>query len=130
MIKENYPMEAQIKKKVVVINVIVYSLVGIFTIIANFSLYTYVTGNLIIWVLSIFYNFRPVVFPNMSLIYLSLLINLFFFLQVEYFIFFIFQKKINSLFKIDNLFTAKKFIFFSILIMFIQFIFSCWLLII
>jgi hypothetical protein len=116
----NCYMEALTRKNTILTNVIVYSIIGIFTLIINFPVFGYITGYLIVWIQSLFYHPRPVIFPDLNIFYLDLTINLLVLLMIEYMILRMFHNRLNRLFKINNLFTTKKFCLLAVIIIVLQ----------
>ena len=127
-------MERQNKNKQKRISIATYFTVTLFTLIMNFLLLIFITKDFIsnfefyINQYLKLYTIKPVIFPPLGkFAAISLFINLFFLLVVEFLILLLFRKQLNRLIKIDNLFTVKKITLLIIIMIIVQVIISCWL---
>ena len=113
-------------------SVIVYLSTIIFTLIIN-SISLFVTIGFIESILHYFHYFKlytpkPVVFPPFGEIFsMDLMANLLLLLIIEFVVVCLLRKKLNTFFKIDNLFTIKKFIILALIIIGLQMTFSLYL---
>jgi hypothetical protein len=74
------------------------------------------------------YTIKPVIFPPLGKIFsMCFILNLLLLLIIEFVIIYLFRKRLNNFFKIDNLFTIKKFLLLAVIIIGVQMILSCWL---
>ena len=113
-------------------NIGIYLAIIIFTIIVNIPVLLFVSfdiiANITHYIVSNYLKFwiiKPEVFPIGKILSQCLMINIFLLLIIEFVIVWLFYKQLNKIFKIDNLFTMKKFIWLAIITIGIQFIISC-----
>jgi hypothetical protein len=110
-------------------SILIYSCVAIFTILINIPLFLNVTGYLILGVKNYFFPPKPVIFPNLTkLLFIDFMCNLILILILEFIVVLLFNKQLNKLFRIYNLFTIKKFLLLSVIIIIIQIILNLLLL--
>jgi len=128
-------MELQNKRNQRIKRLGIYFIIAILTMIINILLYIHVTWYFINHIadflsenVSLLYISKPIYFEGLfrSLV-LCLTVNLFFLLLVESVVIWLFHKRINKVFKINNLFTTKKIIWLAIIIMGINLIASYWI---
>ena len=132
---DNYCMEQQEdKKKQHKKSIVIYSAIVLFTIIINVPIFTFITnefvGNLTFYLNQYLklYPIKPVIFPPILKIFsMCLIVNLFLLLVIEFVVVCLFRKRLNKFFKIDNLFTLKKFAWLVVIIISVQLIISCWM---
>jgi len=124
---ENYNMDTNRKRKIFLWNILIYSCIGIITMVIHFPLFIYVTGYLIAGIENYFHPPTPTVFPNFEKILLNFNVSLLLLLIIELGVIWLFHKQLNRFFKIENLFTGKKIIWLAIIIIGVQMIISCWL---
>ena len=133
---ENCIMEELLQnKKIRYIKYIgIYFFIAIFTVIINVIIYDNVTGDIFAHItnyMSKYFKFLQIqpfiIWSNEFGRYfiISLMVNLLLLLLIEFIIVIIFQKKLNILFKKDNLFTIKNYLIIACASIIIQIIFSC-----
>jgi magnesium-transporting ATPase (P-type) len=111
------------------LNILTYLVILIFTLIVNFVtlLFSFEHITNILYCLKLF-TIRPVIFPPLGKLYaICFTINVSLLLLIEFVIICIFRKRLNSLFKTNNLFTIKKFLYIAVVVIGLQMIISCWL---
>jgi hypothetical protein len=113
-------MEPQNKKNQFIKRMGIYSFMVVFTILMNIPIYGYITWHLIVPISNYLSNhikylhIEPFIwFDGIGkVLSIDLMINIFLLLIIEFVIIVIFGKKLNALFRINNLFTIKKSFFF------------------
>jgi len=110
-----------------------YILIVFFTVFINLIIYLYIPNKYIANVsfilpakIQTLYT-QQLIFINFKFVSINLILNILLLLIIEFMIICLFQSKLNEKFKIDNLFTIKKFILLAIVIILIQLVFSYWL---
>jgi len=108
--------------------------IAIFTLIVNIPIFIFITNDLVknieFYLNHYFqlYPIKPVIFPPLGKIFsICLIVNICLLLIIEFAIICLFHKQLNKFFKIENLFTIKKFIVLGIIIVAMQMIISYWL---
>jgi hypothetical protein len=128
-INQSIIMEVQNKKQRIK-SIIIYFTIAIFTIFVNFFIFLFATKYIIVdftdYLSSLYYGeyIRFGIFKGLAV---NLMFSIFLLLIVECVIVKLFYKRLNRFFKIENLFTIKKFIWIAIIIITMQTIISCWL---
>jgi hypothetical protein len=114
----------------------IYLIIVIFTIIINIFMYSYVSCYFIVDIgdylsknIPFLYIKRPIIFFDgvPKLFARDFMLNIFLLLIIEFGIVYLFRKRLNKFFKIENLFTIKKIMLLAGIIIVIQIIFSCYL---
>jgi magnesium-transporting ATPase (P-type) len=133
---ENCIKEAQKKqkkqknKKIYKKNIGIYFAIVIFTILINIPMFLYLSWHFITDIvnylsanISFLYVKKTIIFFEEfhKIMAIDFMVNIFLLLSIEFVIVCIFRKQLNKLF------TMKKFLLLAIIILFVQFIFSCWL---
>jgi hypothetical protein len=107
----------------------IYCSIILISLILNLPL-LYITGDFVSYIvqyLSGYFrilNVQPFVIFSRKAFAELLVLNMFILITIEFIIIYIFRKKLNKIFKIDNLFTTNKLITLLILILCIQLIIS------
>jgi hypothetical protein len=125
----DFIMEQPNNNKRCKISIYTYFFIALFSLIVNFPM-LYISGDFVGFIaayLSKYINFmqiQPFVIFSMKVFAVPLVLNIFVLLTIEFAIVCIFHRKLNKLFKIEKLFTIKKFSVLAIGIISIQIIFS------
>jgi hypothetical protein len=112
---------------------VIYITIVVFTFFINIPIYMYLTwhyissvGNYISNNIPFLYIHRPSIFTIQPFA-IDLMLNVLQLLIIEFVIVFLFHIRLNNLFKIDNLFTIKKFILLMVIVVGLQMAFSYWI---
>ena len=134
MIKGSYIMERQNKKYQLRKSIMIYFVIVILTIIINIPVFIFATNDFIGNFTGSLNHYlrlcaiRPVIFPPIEkILSMCLMVNLFLLLIIEFVVVCLFHRRLNRFFRINNLFTVKKFFLLAIIIVGVQMIFSLWL---
>jgi len=132
---DKYEMEVSANNKInkYAKNIVIYFAIAMFTIIMNIPIFIYVTWYFITNVsnylsenISFLYIKKPIILLDgmPRVLAIDLMLNIFLVLIIEFFIVWLFHKRLNTFFKINDLFAMKKIYLLAILIIVIQMIFS------
>jgi len=130
-------MNGHNKKQQRIKSVSIYFFIIVFTVIVNIPTYMFATWciisdfcNYISEHVSFLYIRKPIFLWGGGLvraIALASMINILLLLIVEFGLIWLFRKRLNKIFRINELFTTKKIIWLAIITFSVQLIISCWL---
>lgn len=113
---------------------VIYIEIILLNIILSIPIFFYLTwyyicniGNYLIKHLQFLNPHKPVIIATLRPFAIDLMLNTLHLLVIEFIIVWLFHKKLNDLFKIERLFTKKKAVLLSLIIVVIQFFISYWL---
>ena len=124
----------QNKKTKYIKHIIVYIAIPMANVVINLLIFIYLTFYITLYITKILFSNvgylekqQPLMlFDGLNKIFsIAFVVNLLLLLIIEFIIMMIFQKKLNILFKRDNLFTIKNYLIIACASIMIQIIFSC-----
>lgn len=122
----------QLNRRGFIIGVCTYFFIAFFSLILNLPM-LYISGNIVSSIATFlskniyFMQIEHFVIFSRKVLAEFLVLNMFILLTIEFTIVCLFHGKMNTLFKVKNLFTIKKFLLLSLAIIIVQVAISFWL---